>query len=64
MASWSKPITEQTNLYYAEEQGWFKEKGIDFTFVPGAEAEMRLRTSCPSRPTLRLQTGFLVLCFG
>ncbi|ALS24647.1 MULTISPECIES: ABC transporter substrate-binding protein [Paenibacillus] len=36
MASWSKPITEQTNLYYAEEQGWFKEKGIDFTFVPGA----------------------------
>lgn len=36
MASWSKPITEQTNLYHAEEQGWFKEKGIDFTFVPGA----------------------------
>ncbi|SDD02012.1 NitT/TauT family transport system substrate-binding protein [Paenibacillus sp. UNCCL117] len=36
MASWSKPIAEQTNLYQAEAQGWFKEKGIDFTFVPGA----------------------------
>ncbi len=36
MASWSKPITEQTNLYHAEEKGWFKEKGIDFEFVPGA----------------------------
>lgn len=36
MASWSKPITEQTNLYQAEEKGFFKEKGIDFTFVPGA----------------------------
>jgi NitT/TauT family transport system substrate-binding protein len=36
MASWSKPITEQANLYVAEEKGFFKEKGIDFTFVPGA----------------------------
>jgi NitT/TauT family transport system substrate-binding protein len=36
MASWSKPITEQTHLYQAEEEGWFKENGIDFTFVPGA----------------------------
>lgn len=36
MASWSKPITEQTHLYQAEEKGWFKEKGIDFAFVPGA----------------------------
>jgi NitT/TauT family transport system substrate-binding protein len=36
MASWSKPIAEQANLYEAEEKGFFKEKGIDFTFVPGA----------------------------
>ncbi|MEK8131429.1 ABC transporter substrate-binding protein [Paenibacillus filicis] len=36
MASWSKPIAEQTNLYQAETQGWFKEKGIEFSFVPGA----------------------------
>ncbi|WP_159881241.1 ABC transporter substrate-binding protein [Paenibacillus puerhi] len=36
MASWSKPIAEQTNLFQAQSQGWFKEKGIDFAFVPGA----------------------------
>ncbi|WP_281887382.1 ABC transporter substrate-binding protein [Paenibacillus sp. YYML68] len=36
MASWSKPITEQTHLLVAEDKGWFKEKGIEFKFVPGA----------------------------
>jgi NitT/TauT family transport system substrate-binding protein len=36
MASWSKPIMEEANLLAAEEKGWFKEQGIDFTFVPGA----------------------------
>jgi NitT/TauT family transport system substrate-binding protein len=36
MASWSKPIVEQSNLYLAEEKGWFEEAGIDFEYVPGA----------------------------
>lgn len=36
MASWSQPITEQTNLLVEEEKGFFKEEGIDLTFIPGA----------------------------
>ncbi len=36
MASWSKPIVEQSNLYLAEEKGWFEDAGIDFEYVPGA----------------------------
>lgn len=36
MACWSQPISEQANIYAAQEFGWFKEQGLDFTFVPGA----------------------------
>jgi len=36
MAGWSQPISEQANIYGAQENGWFKAQGIDFTFVPGA----------------------------
>lgn len=36
MAAWSKPLMEEANLLAAEEKGWFKQKGIDFTFIPGA----------------------------
>ncbi|WP_332634485.1 ABC transporter substrate-binding protein [Halalkalibacter flavus] len=36
MASWSQPITEQANIYLAEEKGWFEDAGIDFEFIPGA----------------------------
>ncbi len=36
MASWSQPISEQTNIYAAQENGWFKEQELDFTFIPGA----------------------------
>src|SRR5690606_32900731 len=36
MASWSKPITEQANLYVAQANGWFAESNIDFQFIPGA----------------------------
>jgi NitT/TauT family transport system substrate-binding protein len=36
MASWSKPIVEQSNLYLAEEKGWFEEAGIEFEYIPGA----------------------------
>lgn len=36
MASWSKPLVETSNLYLAEQKGWFKEAGINFEYVPGA----------------------------
>ncbi len=36
MACWSQPISEQSNIYGAQENGWFKAQGLDFTFVPGA----------------------------
>jgi len=36
MACWSQPISEQANVYAAQEFGWFKEQGLDFEFVPGA----------------------------
>ncbi|WP_134703130.1 ABC transporter substrate-binding protein [Ammoniphilus sp. YIM 78166] len=36
MASWSKPITEQTNLLVDQEKGFFKDKGLEMTFIPGA----------------------------
>ncbi|KAB7705563.1 PhnD/SsuA/transferrin family substrate-binding protein [Bacillus aerolatus] len=36
VASWSQPITEQTNLLVDEEKGFFKERGLDVTVIPGA----------------------------
>jgi NitT/TauT family transport system substrate-binding protein len=36
VANWSQPITEATNLLADEEKGFFKEKGIDLTVIPGA----------------------------
>jgi NitT/TauT family transport system substrate-binding protein len=36
VAGWSKPITEITNLLVEEEKGFFKAKGIDLGYVPGA----------------------------
>lgn len=36
MASWSKPITEQSNVLAADKEGWFTDKGIQFQFIPGA----------------------------
>lgn len=36
MASWSQPITEQTNLLVDEEKGFFKKKGLSMEFIPGA----------------------------
>jgi NitT/TauT family transport system substrate-binding protein len=36
IANWSQPITEATNLLVDEEKGFFKEKGIDLTVIPGA----------------------------
>jgi NitT/TauT family transport system substrate-binding protein len=36
MACWSQPVSEQTNVFAAQEFGWFREAGLEFTFVPGA----------------------------
>jgi NitT/TauT family transport system substrate-binding protein len=36
MACWSNPLSEQTNLFAAQEFGWFAEQGLDFEFIPGA----------------------------
>ena len=36
VANWSQPITEATNLLVDGEKGFFKEKGIDLTVIPGA----------------------------
>jgi NitT/TauT family transport system substrate-binding protein len=36
MACWSQPISEQANVFAAQEFGWFKEQGLDFEFVAGA----------------------------
>lgn len=36
VAGWSKPITEVTNLLVDEEKGFFKAKGLDLRYVPGA----------------------------
>lgn len=36
MACWSQPIVEQANIYACQEQGWFRDEGLDFEFMPGA----------------------------
>ena len=36
MACWSQAISEQANIFAAQEFGWFKEQGLEFEFVPGA----------------------------
>jgi NitT/TauT family transport system substrate-binding protein len=36
IASWSQPISEQTNLLVSEEKEFFKNKGLDIEFIPGA----------------------------
>ncbi|OLN23543.1 nitrate ABC transporter substrate-binding protein [Domibacillus antri] len=36
LASWSQPITEQTNLLVEEEKGFFQDQGLDVTIIPGA----------------------------
>ena len=41
MACLSQPISEQTNVFAAQEFGWFREVEIEFTFVPGARRGRR-----------------------
>jgi|APCry1669189768_1035252.scaffolds.fasta_scaffold09423_3 NitT/TauT family transport system substrate-binding protein len=43
VAGWSKPITEITNLLVEEDKGFFKAKGIDLAYAPGAGGGDALR---------------------
>lgn len=36
VASWSQPISEQTNLLISEEKDFFKDQGLKVEFIPGA----------------------------
>ncbi len=36
MSCWSQPVVEQTAVFASQENGYFKDEKIDFTFVPGA----------------------------
>jgi NitT/TauT family transport system substrate-binding protein len=36
MACWSNPLAEQSNVFAAQEFGWFAEQGLELEFVPGA----------------------------
>jgi NitT/TauT family transport system substrate-binding protein len=36
IASWSQPISEQTNLLVSEDKDFFKKEGLDVEFIPGA----------------------------
>lgn len=43
VGGWSKPITEITNLLVEEEKGFFKARGIELGYVPGAGGGDALR---------------------
>ena len=43
VAGWSKPITEITNLLVEEDKGFFKARGIELAYVPGAGGGDALR---------------------
>jgi NitT/TauT family transport system substrate-binding protein len=43
IAGWSKPITEITNLLVEEDKGFFKARGIELGYVPGAGGGDALR---------------------
>ncbi|NBX56735.1 MAG: nitrate ABC transporter substrate-binding protein, partial [Betaproteobacteria bacterium] len=36
LASWGKPISEVTNILVEEDKGFFRNRGIDLSFMPGA----------------------------
>ncbi len=36
VASWSQPISEQTNLLVDEEKGFFSQEGLQLEYIPGA----------------------------
>lgn len=49
VAGWSQPITEVTNLLVEEDKGFFKARGIDLTYVPGAGGGDAIRNMLTGR---------------
>lgn len=43
MAVWSPRLAEETNVYVSEERGFFKDEGIEMTWVPGLGSGAALR---------------------
>lgn len=43
MAVWSQRLAEETNVYVSEERGFFKDEGIEMTWVPGLGSGAALR---------------------
>ncbi len=43
MAVWSPRLAEEANVYVSEERGFFKEEGIEMTWVPGLGSGAALR---------------------
>ena len=49
IAGWGKPITEITNLLVEEDKGFFKAKGIEMGFIPGAGGADAIRNLLTSQ---------------
>ncbi|MDW5442178.1 ABC transporter substrate-binding protein [Polaromonas sp. SM01] len=52
VAGWSQPITEITNLLVEEDKGFFKAKGIDLGYVPGAGGGDAIRNMLTGQATV------------
>lgn len=52
VAGWSQPITEVTNLLVEEDKGFFKARGLDLTYVPGAGGGDAIRNMLTGQATV------------
>ncbi|GAB3469312.1 ABC transporter substrate-binding protein [Polaromonas eurypsychrophila] len=52
VAGWSQPITEITNLLVEEDKGFFKARGIDLGYVPGAGGGDAIRNMLTGQATV------------
>jgi len=52
VAGWSQPITEVTNLLVEKDKGFFKARGLDLTYVPGAGGGDAIRNMLTGQATV------------
>ncbi|QDL38448.1 ABC transporter substrate-binding protein [Rhodoferax sediminis] len=52
VAGWSQPITEITNLLVEQDKGFFKARGLDLTYVPGAGGGDAIRNMLTGQATV------------
>jgi NitT/TauT family transport system substrate-binding protein len=52
VAGWSQPITEITNLLVEEDKGFFKARGLDLGYVPGAGGGDAIRNMLTGQATV------------